>query len=344
MLCAVALATTQRAGAQSSGGAPAGHDSGDVARAEALFTEATKLMEAGQYREACPKLADSQRIVRGIGVTLYLAECYERTGKTASAWAQFRLAESLASARGDKRAGIAHERAERLEPNLPHVRIVVAPEAASVPGFQVVQDGSVVDRPAWGVEVPIDPGPHTFVARAPQKADWSTDVSVAAVRATTTVSIPALADATTGTGGTVGETGSGGGTTPPVGAGGAGPGPTPEGDAGMGNTQRLVGLVVAGVGVVGLGVGTVFGLSAKSKYNDSDAHCNANDQCDATGLGLRSDGMTAATVSTLAFGVGAAALVGGAVLYFTAPRGARTTALLPAIGPQGASLSLRGSF
>src|SRR5579859_4583015 len=78
--------------------------SGDVARAEALFNEGVKLMESGQLGEACPKFAASQKLVRGIGVTLYLAECYERAGKTASAWAQFRLAESLASARSDKRA------------------------------------------------------------------------------------------------------------------------------------------------------------------------------------------------------------------------------------------------
>src|ERR1700730_13198351 len=97
----------------------------EVARAEALFSEGTKLMEASNYADACPKLASSQRLVRGIGVTLYLGECYERSGKTASAWAQFRLAESLANSRGDKRAAVAHDRAESLEAQLPRLKIVV---------------------------------------------------------------------------------------------------------------------------------------------------------------------------------------------------------------------------
>ena len=98
--------------------------------------------------------------------------------------------------------------------------------------------------------------------------------------------------------------------------------------------------------MVGLGVGTVFGLSAKSKQSDADTHCNAADKCDPTGLALRQDGLSAATMSTVFFVVGAAAVAGGAVVYLTAPKGDTKTglALSPAVSARDAGLVLRGRF
>ena len=104
--------------------------------------------------------------------------------------------------------------------------------------------------------------------------------------------------------------------------------------------QRTIGLVVGGVGVVGVGIGSVFGLSAKSTYDQSSAHCNG-DHCDSTGHDFRQSAFSKATVSDIAFGVGGAALVGGVVLFLTAPKGeAPHTAVIPIIGPNSGSISL----
>src|SRR6185437_15434982 len=67
----------------------------DKAAAEALFDAAKKLYADKKYAEACTRFDASEKLDRGIGTLLYLADCYEHVGRTASAWATFREAESL---------------------------------------------------------------------------------------------------------------------------------------------------------------------------------------------------------------------------------------------------------
>src|SRR5689334_21242307 len=97
------------------------------ASAEALFDAAIQAMKDGHYTDACPKLENSQRIDPGVGTLLYLGECYERIGRTASAWATFREAASQAEASGQaRRAKAAHDRIAKLEPDLSYLTIEVA--------------------------------------------------------------------------------------------------------------------------------------------------------------------------------------------------------------------------
>src|SRR4051794_40657418 len=49
---------------------------GDKVAAEALFDEGKLLAKAGKYSEACPKFAESLRLDTGIGIMLFLADCY----------------------------------------------------------------------------------------------------------------------------------------------------------------------------------------------------------------------------------------------------------------------------
>ena len=101
-------------------------------------------------------------------------------------------------------------------------------------------------------------------------------------------------------------------------------------------------------GAVGIGVGAVFGIVALSKLGQSnDGPCGANNRCNAIGLDLRRQSGEAATVSTIGFAAGAAALAGGVAIYLTAPRGPRDekgVAVTPSVGPGGAGLALVGRF
>ena len=73
----------------------------DRVAAESLFTDARRLMQAGDYEQACPKLEASRRLEPGLGTTLNLGDCYEKIGRTASAWGEFRSAAAEAQKVGD---------------------------------------------------------------------------------------------------------------------------------------------------------------------------------------------------------------------------------------------------
>ena len=93
----VALASARTSLAQTS--------AADKATAQALYDEGKRLMDAGQYAQACPKFAESARLDPSSGVELALGLCYEGQGKIASAWGAYVLATSLA--RRDSRHGPA---------------------------------------------------------------------------------------------------------------------------------------------------------------------------------------------------------------------------------------------
>src|SRR5262249_41089849 len=116
-------------------------------------------------------------------------------------------------------------------------------------------------------------------------------------------------------------------------------------------TPRTIGFVLGGVGVVGLGVGIATGVVASSKASSAktDPTLCANKECSSAGRDAIKSAGTMATVSTIGFIGGGVALAAGAVLVLTsksAPKKKDTTTahLVPEAGPQGAGLTLAGSF
>src|SRR3984957_19131179 len=149
----------------------------DKAAAEVLFEEGKELMHQKKFGLACPKFLESNRLDAGLGTILWLADCYEKNGQTASAWGQFREAAEIAARQHDPREKVAHARAVRLERTLAKMTIIVGAGTA-VPGLEVTRDGDKIGQPSWGEEVPVDPGPHKIAVTAPHKKPWESIVNV----------------------------------------------------------------------------------------------------------------------------------------------------------------------
>jgi len=158
--------------------------------AETLYNNALNLMEEGRNEEACPLLEQSQKIDPAVGTLLYLGLCYERTGRTASAWVTYRAA-GEAGRRGNQveRSRIALENAARLEPELTRLTIVM-PESSPDATFSL--DGAPLGSVAVGMAMPVDPGEHVIEVQAPGMRPVEMRVEVKAGERDHTVSIPRL--------------------------------------------------------------------------------------------------------------------------------------------------------
>ena len=148
------------------------------ALAETLYQQGRALMAKGSYAAACPKLEESQRLDPGDGTLLALGYCHEGEGKLAQAWSEYTILATKADARHD-RAQKAKERRAAIEPRLGRVAIVV-PEATlrSAEQIEILRDGTLIGRGAWGTVSPVDPGRHVIEARAPGKKPRRMEVDV----------------------------------------------------------------------------------------------------------------------------------------------------------------------
>lgn len=274
------------------------------ALAEQLFREGQSLMTEEKYELACPKLAESQRLDPTTGTLLNLAVCHEKAGMLASAWNEYN--EVVARAKKDgrqDRVDYAKKRLEEVEPLLSRLTIDV-PEAARVDGLTLTFDGTEVRRAAFGVALPVDPGKHEITASAPGKKEWSTHVNVTGQAQQMNVTIPVLED----------------GPPEPTETQGAEMDDVVTPRENRGRTQRIVGLSLGGVGIVGIGLGSVFGVTAMSQAKKAEDGGCVDEMCPSEAAGDdRDNARTSGTISTIAFAVGGAAAAAGVVLYFTAP-------------------------
>jgi hypothetical protein len=303
---------------------------GNAAAAQVLFDDAKALMAKGKYAEACPKLEESQKLQPGGGTVMFLALCHEGEGKTATAWTEFNTV--LSVARRDHRADrekVAREHLATLEPVLIRLTIAVSDPAASVAELVVKRDREPVAKALWGTAVPIDPGPHTVEAAAPSYKPWSQTFSASRPGEQVTVTVPELTQEAPVAAKTEEPAAT---VRPPTVAAAA------DDPRSSWNNQKTLALVLGGVGVVGLGVGTVFGIEALSKKSEAEKSCpgGSSGGCLPEGVSASKTAVSNGNVSTIAFAAGAVALAAGVVLWLTAPKSRSTTALdprsLPAAG------------
>jgi hypothetical protein len=226
---------------------------------------------------------------------------------------------------------------DSVEASLPTV-VVTAKDGAGrdLVDVKVTADGQPLTTKLVGDAIPMNPGAHSLHFETADGATLDQQIVVREGIKNQSVAVvlgkaaPAALAAP--------------GTAAPVPAG-APPAPvdTPPADTTSSSTWRTVGWVVGGVGIVGLGVGTVFGFMAMS--DKSSADCNAAGVCLT---GQLNSANSAATVSTVGLIAGGVLLAGGAALVLFAPRGdaaaGASLKLAPLVGSRDGGVVLGGSW
>jgi hypothetical protein len=285
-----------------------------------LFDRGLAAFEAGRVAEGCPLLQRSYDIEARPGTIFTLAECEAKWGKNASALQHYheylaRYLKLAPSEQGRQRARqrIAETQVQSLEATVPSYTFVHPASAAE--GGSVRVDGAVLPS-LQGVR--LDPGEHVIVVdrgvgekqelklvavagdkkrlelspglpNAPDPLELKSDkpkFELGPPPAPETASQPALERA-----------------------------PASKG----GGSSHTAAWIVGGLGVVGLGFGTVTGVMAMSKASITDSHCQ-DVFCDATGKKAADEGKTLAWISTAGFGVGVLG-VGAAIVMLVTDSG-----------------------
>ena len=298
----------------------------DPTAAEALFLAGRDALKRGDFPTACAKFKESDRLDPATGTAANLADCEERLGRVAAAWASWKEAIELLPA-NDPRLAPMRERANAIEKRVPRLLVHAAPTLP--PDATMTRDGVEMTRAVLDTAIPEDPGAHTIVVKAQGHADRSYPIELKESQ-TTELTIDA------------GEAVAPPPAPPP-------PEPTklidqPPPDSNPGKTNRTIGFGLLGLGVAGVGVGIVTGIVAMGKKDDLQGNCFPANVCNADGASAARTGHTMALVSTVSFVVAGAALAGGAALILTAPKSRVTTAVVPAVGPHDAGISVRSSF
>jgi hypothetical protein len=178
------------------------------------------------------------------------------------------------------------------------------PDESRVSGIKVSVDGAPIGEAAWGVALPVDPGKRVVRAEAPGKQGYERVVEVPqATLVREALEIPPLRDV-------VVEKGPEPQAPVLTTDGGGGPEDTPH------DGRATAGWIVGGAGLVALGVGGYFGLSAMSDWNDRNDRCQGG--CTAEAKASGDDARKEANIATVGVGVGLLGLGVGAFLLLTA--------------------------
>jgi hypothetical protein len=218
---------------------------------------------------------------------------------------------------------------EQVQPTL--VFDVKDPSGGDIGDVKVVLDGKTLTEKLDGTAIAVDPGEHAFTFQVEDQPPVTQTVVVKEGERSRRVSV------------VVGTKPEPPPPPPPP------PPPAPPTPAGM-TTLQTAGLVGGGAGVVGLGVGAVFGVLASSKWSSAKSECGQPTVCPsyAKALSDHDASVTDGTVSTVAFIAGGVLLAGGAYFFLTGGPSTPSTStglhVVPSVAPGAAALGLAGAF
>ena len=326
-------------------------DAESRAAAEVLFHDAKTAFDAGDYATACPKLEGAYALTGGeaLGGALFLARCYEKQGKIASAWGVYTEVAGKAGAAGQtERAAQAASGAAALRPRLHYVSLRVPEAVAAIPEAQIRRQGKPLRRELWSSRFPVDPGTLTLDVTAPGKRTATRTVPIPSAPGETPITLDALVDspASTPSAGSIQPLSAAPEKAPLL--------PPPQVAPDPWSGPRVAGVVIAAIGVAGMGVGIGVGAAARGEYKTAVAdasNCSAlpGGGVACSNLGPTEDARRLGNLGTVTFLASAGVALGGGLLLVlapTRPREAVSVSHLPrlAVGRDGAAITWMGTY
>lgn len=301
--------------------------------AESLFRQAREEMRQGNPRSACPKFEESYRLDPSIGTLLNLGLCEEARGRTATAWTKLRQFLDSAPA-GDSRLRLAQQKLNKLETQLPWLRLVV--DDQGVEQVLLVQLDGVELRDASLTEaIPVNPGEHSVRISLPTGETNETRFHIdtaeklqLGLSAPARLRSPAAALAAPARPAMIGP------PRPLL----APPSATPTPPTSGRYRERAVAYAIGALGIVGLATGSIFGLMAIRDRRVVRDHCPNHECQDQTSLEAVESGSRNESKAELAFMAGALGLATGGVLLWHSGRANAAVS----VRSHGACLSLVG--
>jgi hypothetical protein len=300
-------------------------DEASRATARKLGYSGVEAYQAGDFKGASDKLERAYRVLRVPSLGLWSARALLKLGKLVEASERYEQVAQLSGSAGDEavqRNALADAATDlaALTPKIPQLTVQI--EGAAPTDVSVVIDGIAIAPALIGEARPVNPGRHEILgtygsARAAVEVTLSEgEQKPALLRFGASVQAPppaAINDRQQVEASTPSKLG----------------------------TQRTLALVAGGIGVVGVGIGTVFGLKSKASHDEAVKYCVGGTCNDPRGVTAGNDAHASGNVSTIAMIVGAAGLAGGVVLWLSAPKSTEARAELTA---GFGALQFRGNF
>ncbi|TKD00327.1 hypothetical protein [Polyangium fumosum] len=324
------------------GGVAHADEKDDKARAQKLFVEGRKAIEAGDKANGCAKMRESMGLFAVANTLFNVAQCDEGEGKIAAALEHWERGLALIETQ-DPRAKVAKERINTLAPRVPRLRIVVP---IGQPVSAVVVDGTEFAPSSLSAPLHVEPGEHVIVVRAEGRPDRKHELTLAEKERTEFVATPAAPSAAGVPPTAVVPTASASSTTSEI----VPPPPPPPSSSSF---RRTAGFVIGGVGVAGLLAAGVTGGVLASRDATIQAACeetgDKKQTCTQSAMDLINGSGPLFVANGIAWGVGAVGVGLGLALVITAPSGkakdeAQSTAIVPFFVPGGGGASISGRF
>lgn len=252
--------------------------------------EGNDLSGDGLYPEALEKFRAAYAIYPSPKLLLNIGTTQRNLGRNAEAAETYE--NYLRSPERDPAKVVEVERIlKEIDAVVGHVQVL-----ARVEGSTVTIDGKDLGLAPLNRTLRVEPGPHKVVAEKPGMQAYVGTLTLKPGETQVAEADPLPPGVVTKTKTVTVETGRG---------------------------QRVAAVVVGSAGIAAGIVGGVFGGLALSTNDDASLHCATEPNetvCDAEGVEIGATASQQATISTVMVSVGGAALLGGIILWVTAPK------------------------